>query len=307
MNEMHNKSRVGVAIPTYNREGYLRKLLSTIPDNIDVAISDNGNYCSPEFRQEFPNRKFIGSDTVVDVIKNWNNAVTNLDTEWVCVASDDDIFYPNAFTRFESCLKAYPDAEIIIFGHNNIDEDDLIINSWSTDSLIVSDAPGGYNVFRYGVEARVIGVFFKKELYNRIGKFDETYKVTASDSDFIQLALLKGKSVIVPEITVGYRVWRKSMTGQLIATKNWMDEVILWQDKIAIELKRLNFTSSEIKKNTSEVIARNLLSGLASLSRQKKNLKEAIQFLSQFKFPYHATLRTQTQIIKCLLRIGLKI
>ena len=304
---MSNRSTVGVAIPTYNREVYLRKLLNSIPDNIDVLVSDNGNYCSSIFREEFKNREFVGSDTVLDVIKNWNNAVENLNNEWVCVASDDDIFYPNAFDVFDEYLEKHPSAEIIIFGHNNIDEDDIIINSWKIDELKVSKAPEGYNVFRYGVDARVIGVFFKKDLYNKIGRFDEAYKVTASDSDFIQLALLKGKSIIVPEIIVGYRVWKKSMTGQLIATKDWMKEVIYWQSKIALELKKLNFSNHQILENTNEVIARNLLSGLVSLYRQGKGLPAAIQFARQFKYPTHSTFRTQFQILKCLLRIGLKI
>ena len=303
---MSYKSKVGVAIPTYNRESYLRILLNSIPSNIDVVISDNGSYCTTEFKEEFGNRKFIGSDLVVDVIKNWNNAVTNLDTEWICVASDDDIFFANAFDLFDKYSNQNPDAEVIIFGHTNIDEHGKAINSWKIDELKILEAPNGYNVFRFGVDARVIGVFFKKDLYNQIGKFDEAYKVTASDSDFIQLALLKGKSIIVPEISVGYRVWEKSMTGQLIATKQWIDEVIYWQSKIAKELKSQNFNEREIRRNTNEVIALNLKEALFSLRKQNKNLSTALKFLQQFPYPKYATIRTQLSIIKCLLKVFLK-
>jgi glycosyltransferase involved in cell wall biosynthesis len=304
---MLHSSKVGVAIPTYNRDAYLRRLLNSIPENIDVLISDNGNYCSAEFRSEFKQHRFIGSNTVLDVIRNWNNAVENLNTEWVCVASDDDIFYPNAFALFEEYQNKYPTADVIIFGHQNIDEDDTPLDSWKIESLKICDPPEGYDIFRYGVDARVIGVFFKKALYNKIGKFDERYKVTASDSDFIQRALINGKAVIVPEVVVGYRVWSRNMTSQLSAARAWMEEVILWQSKIALELRQINYPEKKIMGNTDEVIARNLLSGVYSLLRQRKSLTTAVQYIRQFKYPAHAKIHTQIKLLKCLLRIALKI
>lgn len=301
------KSRIGVAIPTYNRENYLRILLNTIPDNVEVVISDNGNGCSIEFKEEFKNRKFIGTDHVIAPLENWNKAASNLDTEWICLACDDDIFFENAFSEFNSYQEKYPDAEMIIFGHKNIDEQGKEINSWKIDTLRVLDSPKGYEIFKYGVDARIIGVFFKKDLYNRIGKFDETFKVTASDSDFIQLALLNCKSVFVPEVTVGYRIWEKSSTEQTIATKEWMYEVFYWQSKVSAELKKTNYSNYEIRKNTNEVIARNLVGGLSSLKRQNNDILNSLKFLLQFRYPFFATIKTQLRIVSCLLKTALKV
>jgi glycosyltransferase involved in cell wall biosynthesis len=299
-------SKIGVAIPTYNRQNYLRILLNSIPENIEVVVSDNGQTCSPEFRKEFSNRRFVGSDTVVDVVKNWNNAASNLDTEWICIASDDDVFFDGAFDTVSDYITRYPDAGIIIFGHKNIDEDGKEISKWSSGALRVYKSPDGYNFFKYGVDARVISIFFKRELYNQIGKFDEHYRVTATDSDFIQTALLTSNAVIAPEMIAGYRVWRKSMTGTLIATKEWMQEVIFWQSKIEQRLRAAKFPNREIRHNTNEVIAQNLLQAANSLYKQKKNLSFSTQFLSQFKYPVFASVKTQLQILKCLLKIALR-
>jgi glycosyltransferase involved in cell wall biosynthesis len=301
------KSKVGVAIPTYNRENYLRVLLNTIPDNVNVVISDNGNGCSDQFKEEFKNRRFIGTDQVIAPLENWNNAASNLETEWICLACDDDIFFENAFSEFHLYEEQYPDAEMIIFGHKNIDEEGKEVNSWKVDTLKVLDAPKGYEIFKYGVDARIIGVFFKKDLYERIGKFDEAFKVTASDSDFIQLALLNCKSVFVPKAVVGYRVWKNSSTEQTIATTEWMKEVFYWQSKIASALQKTNHSKHAIKKNTNEVIARNLFGGLSSLRKQKKGITNSLRFMLQFKYPIFATTETQLRIISCLLKTALKV
>lgn len=301
------RPKIGVAIPSFKREKYLRILLATIPDDIDVVVSDNGNNYSTEFREEFSGCKFIGTNRVVDVIENWNNAASNLETEWICVASDDDIFFHNSFEMVEKYLLLYPDAELFIFGHKNINEHGDEINTWKINKPVIADAPGGYDVFKYGVDARVIGVFFKRDLYNRIGKFDERYKVTASDSDFIQLALLNAKSVVVPEVVAGYRVWTSSMTGQLITTKEWHHEVRYWQTKIAKELQDREFTKAEIRKNTNEVIARNLLAGLTSLRKRNADLFTSLNFLRQFQYPVFASVKTHLKILKCLSKTALKI
>jgi glycosyltransferase involved in cell wall biosynthesis len=304
---MSGLSKIGVAIPTYNRENYLRVLLNTIPDDVDVLISDNGNNCSVQFKEEYKNRRFIGTDYVIAPLENWNNAASNLDTEWICVACDDDIFFKNAFDEFRHYEAKYSDAEMIIFGHKNIDEEGNEINFWKVNSLQILEAPKGYDIFKYGVDARIIGVFFKKDLYNRIGKFDEIFKVTASDSDFIQRALLNCKSVFVPETIAGYRVWKNSSTEQTIATKDWMKEVFYWQSKVATELRKNNYNNQDIRKNTNEVIARNLFGGLSSLKKQNKSVFYSLRFLLQFRYPVFATVKTQLRIIACILKTALKV
>jgi glycosyltransferase involved in cell wall biosynthesis len=304
---MPRTSKIGVAIPTYNREGSLGILLNSIPKEIPVLVSDNGNFTSQKFKDDFKHCEFIGSDDVLTYVPNWNRAVNNLHTEWICVASDDDVFYENAFLRFQHYLDLYADSEIIIFGHKNIDENGKEINQWCPSELKVFESPLGYNEFKFGVDARVIGVFFKRELFVRIGGFDENCKITAADSLFIQLALLNAKSIIVPEITVGYRVWSKSLTSQTIATKQWMDDVIYWQQRIKKELQKNQVDKNKVQKYTDEVIALNLREGIATMYRQKKSIADSLRFLKQFEYPMHSKLRTQLSVVKCLLKTALKI
>jgi GT2 family glycosyltransferase len=305
--KMEKSKKLGIAIPTYNRENYLRILLNSIPEEIEVAISDNGNCTSPEFKNEFSNREFYGTDTPLKIFDNWRKSIEHLDTEWICLASDDDIFYENAFVSFFNYHKKFPDAEIIIFGHDFIDENGKVLGDWKTPHLIMADAPDGYNEFKFGVDSRQISVFFTKKLYQRVGGLDETFKVTAADSDFMQQALINGKALFVPEIVAGYRIWTKSVTNSFNVTKEWMEEVTLWQAKIQKELSKLGFPKGEIATNTNEVLARNLLSGLYTLRKQGVGLKKSVNYLNEHKFPVHATLKTQLKILQCLLKIGLNV
>jgi len=304
---MEKSNTLGIAIPTYNRENYLRILLNSIPNEVEVAISDNGNFTSPEFKNEFGHRKFYGTDAVIKIFDNWRNAIENLDTEWICLASDDDIFYENAFPSFFNYRQKFPDAEIIVFGHNYIDENGEVISDWKVSELIQKDAPYGYNQFKFGVDARLISVFFSKKLYQRVGGLDKIFKVTAADSDFVQLALINGKSLFVPEVVSGYRVWKKSATSNFSATKEWMDEIIIWQAKIQQELSKQGFPKSEITTNTNEVLALNLLSGLNTIQKQGKGIKHSFEFLGQYKFPFQATIKTQLKILQCLLKTALNV
>ncbi|MCE6990956.1 hypothetical protein LZG72_17730 [Dyadobacter sp. CY323] len=280
--------------------------MNTIPADIEVSISDNGLFTSNEFKHEFGDRKFHGTKNVIPIFENWRKAIDDLDTEWVCLASDDDVFYENAFPSFFSNIEKFPDAEIIVFGHNYIDENGVVAGEWKVPSLTEKRAPDGYQVFKYGVDARLISVFFKKSLYKKVGGLDNRFQVTAADSDFIQQALIHGRSLFVPEIVAGYRVWKKSFTNNFSATKEWMDEVILWQSKIRNELERLGFSANEINTNTSEVIALNLLSGLNTIQKQGKGIGNSLSFLKQYRFPVQATLKTQLKIIQCLLKTVLK-
>jgi GT2 family glycosyltransferase len=304
---MDRSKKLGIAIPTYKRENYLRTLLNTIPKEVEVAISDNGNFTSDVFKNEFPDRKFYGTETVVNMFQNWNNAISNLNTEWICLASDDDIFYENAFDSFFKNLANSPDAEIIIFGHNYIDENGKVLGDWKVPCLIKKEAPYGYNLFKYGVDARPISVFFKRELYEKVGRLDESYKITSADSDFIQLALIYGRSLFVPEIVSGYRIWSKSLTSTLNTTKEWMNEIDFWQSKIDKELRKHGFSISEITTNVSEVKARNLLSALTTIHKQKKGIRMSLRYLGEYKFPVHATLKTQLKILQCLLKTALNV
>jgi glycosyltransferase involved in cell wall biosynthesis len=295
-------SKIGIAIPTYNRNKFLIKLLNTIPSDIEVFVSDNGGFVTEPIKVAYPNAQFDACKEVIPAYNNWNRAVQGLHTEWICVSSDDDLFLEKAFATVEKIIQKNPTAEVLIFGNETIDEVDNITSVWMPEVVGAYEAPDGFYPFRYGVEAKMIGVFFKKDLYLSVGGFNESYKVTAGDSCLVQKLLLTGKAVYVSEAISQYRMWSHNSTSQTIATKSWMEEIVSWQDEIGAVLKQKGVSNATRRHYKDEVIARNMLAGMSSVLRAKQGFMGLWRYLKPLRYPFYAHFKTQSSILKCLLR-----
>ncbi|MFY0253345.1 glycosyltransferase family 2 protein [Chitinophaga sp. 30R24] len=300
---------IEVAIPTYNRNLYLSKLLSTIPADIKVYVSDNGSCVSDDVVRKYPNATFIKHSVVLDVFENWNAAAKQSSSEWLVIPSDDDLFLPEAFQQIEYYTNKYAEADMLIFGHQIIDENDVVKYKWQPDSEEIMNAPTGFLKFRFGVEARMPSIVFKTSLLRQLNYFDEHLKLTAGDSDLVQRGLLHGKAIFIPVIIGAYRVWNGGLTNKKIATKLWLDEIDYWQNKVVGLLKErvlqgwvlpgaLSF--DQIK---DEVYARNLSAGLYSILKSDNgSRKNRVAFIRQNRFPWRATLKSKMRIIYQIIK-----
>jgi glycosyltransferase involved in cell wall biosynthesis len=294
-------SKIGIAIPTYNRNKFLIKLLDTIASDIEVFVSDNGGFVTESIKLAYPNAQFDSFKEVIPAFDNWNRAIRGLHSDWVCLSSDDDMFLENAFATVEKIIQKNPTAEVIIFGNETIDATDKVTSVWMPTAAEAYEAPDGFYPFRYGVDAKMIGVFFKKDLYLSVGGFNESYKVTAGDSCFVQKLLLAGKTVYVQEAVSQYRMWSHNGTSQMIATKSWMDEIVIWQDEIGAFLKQKGVSEDKRRHYKDEVIARNMLAGMSSVLSAKQGFMGLLRYVKPLRYPVYAHFKTQLSIVKCLL------
>lgn len=297
--------KLTIAIPTYNRNDYLIKLLKTIPASFDgnVVISDNGGYVTDEIINVFSEFTFMRSKQKLDMFQNWNVALASVTTEWFIMPSDDDLFCQGSFDKIDLVLKQYPQGDIFIFGHNVIDENDSIINFWIPEKLNFFDNTEGFKVFMKGVAARCPSIIMRTELVRKMGLFDESLEFTAADSLLIQKCLLYGKSFFVPEIVSSYRVWPNNFTNQLVATKRWMDKIELWIDKLGFVLKKdfsFFFTEAQIKNIKDEIYAQNLLAGISKI-RKNDGFLGMLKYICVNRYPYRADFKTQLVFIKIVL------
>ncbi|VVS90862.1 NAD-dependent epimerase/dehydratase family protein [Desulfoluna spongiiphila] len=300
-------NNICVAIPTCNRTELLEKLLCSIPHNIKISISDNGNFISPKVKNK--NISYFSTQQIIPMFENWNNALRNIDhCKYVVVPSDDDIYYNNSFGIIENEIWNNPDIDIFIFGHNLMDENEHIISSYCPRSYKKYNPAEGFSEFQSGVLARMPSVVFKKTFLDKVGYFDESFQITAADSELIQRALLFGKALFVPTIISGYRVWSGGLTAKKIATKEWMDEIELWTNKtakIAFEQLTINGFKFNKAKFKDEIFAQNLLAGLLSLVKAKR-YRQAILHLNSFRFPRKARLITKLRLLAYAIMIKLK-
>jgi glycosyltransferase involved in cell wall biosynthesis len=292
--------KIQVAIPTYNREVYLSKLVSSIPPGINISVSDNGAFVTDQFKELFKNVKVTSHKEVIGIFDNWNCAAQNTSSEWLVIPSDDDMFFDGAFGKIDHYTKEYPNADILIFGHKTIDENDNTISEWMPLTLDAVNAPLGYDFVKYGVDARMPGIVIKNKLFKQLNGFDNYFTLTSSDSDLVQRALLEGNVVFIPEIIAGYRVWKGNLTSQRVATQHWLDEIDYWQQKIA-KLSSEKYAEVGQKIDSAhiadEVFARNLLTGLNNL---KGSFKTKFDFFKTSRYPYKASIKTHLRIAKNL-------
>ncbi len=297
--------KTGIAIPTYNRNKLLDKLLSTIPNDVQVSVSDNGGYVTSDLKAKYKNTVYTTHSNVIDMFYNWNSAIKSIENiDYVAIPSDDDLYSLDSFNVIQETINNHNDIDIFIFGNNFINENDEVIGHYCPKKYEILDPPYGLFHFLYGVNVRMPSVFFKKSFLDKIGYFDEkNFTLTAADSELVQRALLLGKVAFIPKIVASYRVWSGSLTDQRIATKHWMSEIDVWTDKIitlansTIGIQQTLFNWQQYK---DEVYAQNLLAGLGNLYKSK-NYNKVLSYYHEMRHPKHAQLKTKLRIFKVLL------
>jgi GT2 family glycosyltransferase len=293
-----------VTIPTYNRVELLCNLINSVPSDVKVVVSDNGSYVPEDIKQRYRGVEFLTSPEVIEVFENWNRALLNAQGHYVILSSDDDVFHKDTFEIIRKEISDHPDADILIFGHYNIDKNNNIVSEWKPDRYTKAHQPEGFRIFQFGVEARMPSIVFKKTLIEQIGGFDTNFKVTAGDSELVQRALLTGNSLFVPHIISSYRVWDGGSTAQTLATVRWVEEIDRWTKNISgiAERKIKQFNK---KLFCDEIRGRNIFEGVRLLYK-KGQAKEAIQFITKVGFPTHATWKTKLKLrmllIACTIR-----
>ena len=288
---------LGVAIPTYKRQLLLARLLDSIDGDLPIVVSDNGGYLSKDFEGVYPKVRFLSAPEVT-VMKNWNRAAAALNTEWIIMPGDDDLYYPSSFSTIERTLRSSGEAEIVFFGHHIIDEYDKLLETWQPEAG-QSPAPTGFNQMRFGVSARPPSIAFRKRLFDRLNGFDEQFTVTAGDSHFYQRASLIGDVVFCPDVVSGYRVWSVGSTNQTIATRNWMKEIDLWCDSVrAFAEKHSSYQYTDALRD--EIYTANLRAGIGALKSRGSYLG-AWRHLLDNRYPFHASMFSQVKLLVHLL------
>lgn len=292
--------KLAISIPTYNRQYYLTKLINSIPESTQITVSDNGSFLTDVEFYSHPNLIKISHSDVLPIFENWNASIISAPkTDYIAIPSDDDCYIKSEFPFIVETLNEF-DADVFIFGNNFIDEHDGVLGSYCPKEYSVLKAPLGLEKFFYSVDVRMPSIIFRKSFLDEIGYFDQnSFTLTAADSELIQRALLLGNTVFVPKIISCYRVWPGGLTDQKIASKHWLDEIDIWTNKI-IELGQSNNISLNWRKYKDEIYARNLLAGCHNLYKIK-NYNGVINHVKSVRYPWYAKTGSHLRLLKKIL------
>jgi|EndMetStandDraft_5_1072996.scaffolds.fasta_scaffold173794_2 hypothetical protein len=301
---------VAVAIPTYSRVDLLTQLTDSIPQSIQVYVSDNNASMRPLSRDFPPNVHISHAEGLLPIFANWNRALSLIGdgSTHVLIPSDDDLYLPQAFETIERAMSAHPDVDVYVFGCDFADERGRTWPGYCPKQLELCAVGEGFFKFIAGVDARMPGLLFRREFLARIGHFDERFTLTAADSELIQRALLLGSCVFVPEVIGNYRVWTGSLTHARQASNHWMHEIDLWVDKIAQLLAGSHQPSAksiDIGMFKDEIYIANLRAGIGAL-KAKGHHVGAWRHALAGRYPYRASPKSQAKLLAHLLLPHLK-
>lgn len=302
--------KIAVAIPTYRRPELLLALTLSLPNHIPISVSDNDCSMSGMSVKFGANVNINCAHQLLPIFANWNRALSLLSPEstHVLIPSDDDLYLPQALQIVEAALSSHPDADMIVFGCDLVDEQGTTRSGWCPSKEQRMEPGDGFLAFEQGVDARMPGVLFRKSFLTSLGGFDERFELTAADSELIQRAALLGRTVFIPETIGLYRIWSGSLTHARQATDQWMDEVALWTGKIAALLESGHHpagTKIDAVRYRDEIFSRNLLAALGNLLSQGE-FDKARGFLRRHPVPARAASLTRLRLLRLELLIWLR-
>lgn len=216
-------SKVTIAIPTFNRVGYLRTsvdsaLAQTYP-NLEIVISDN---CSTDGTADYlatlddPRIVVLRQPRNLGMIGNWNECLRRATGEYFLLLSDDDLLEPQAIERLVSAIERAPAPEEIAFSHCRcwvIDKDGNPINldPIGPDLEHINDFVLAYYLKRR--ECHPCGTLLRTEDVRLIGGYTQGDAKLYVDAIVWSRILQKRRTVsFVPEPFSRYRAYGSNLT-----------------------------------------------------------------------------------------------
>lgn len=189
----NSRCKVSIIIPNYNGEQYLKRLLPSIANqtfnDYEVIIIDN---LSPDrsaleyikaFIKDHRNMRLIENNENLGFAKNCNKGFGLANGDYICLLTNDTEVKSNFVERNVEILDA--DVSIGVLSCIIVDKDG---NNWFTGGSFKGGLPLNLTDDFQGIRTVdwVAGTaaFYRKEVFNRIGLFDENYRMYHEDIEF---------------------------------------------------------------------------------------------------------------------------
>lgn len=244
-------------IPAYKESAYLEECLKsllsqTVKSSIIIATSTPSEFLSSiSDKYKIPikvnqNSKGIASD--------WNFAYSSAETDYITLAHQDDIYYPDYVERCMKKAEEHNGNLIVFTGYNELHGDRKVSNNML---LVIKRVLLFPYILTDCIESRILknmllifgspiscpGVTFnKKNLQNFT--FDETFSVNMDWNAWLELAGKKGSFVYERKKLFAHRIHMEAETSKAFSDSRRKDEDLrlfkkIWPDIIAILLAKL--------------------------------------------------------------------
>ena len=186
-----NKTKYTFLVPSY-KASFFEEALESIKNqtftDFKVLVSDD---CSPESLESIYN-KVCGEDSRFNyrrneenmgsksLVSHWNLLVDMCDTEYLIMASDDDVYEPKFLEEIDGLVRKYPDVDILRAKAVRLENGRVVLS----DGDIPEYQSHAEFMQYFGVKKMVLclaNYVFKTDALRRIGGFPDFPKAASSD------------------------------------------------------------------------------------------------------------------------------
>ncbi|OGG61131.1 hypothetical protein A3C87_03195 [Candidatus Kaiserbacteria bacterium RIFCSPHIGHO2_02_FULL_49_34] len=294
---------ITIAIPSYNKEPYIRRCLESAlnnqNDDVEIILVDNASQdATYKIAQSYtPTVTCHQNSTNLGMASNWNKCIEHASGDWILILHADDELAPNVIPLYRTLIMKNPNLGII---HAN---SFAVVNG---DPATKTTTPTAHKEhWRAGEEAlrAPIGlcstIMVKKEAYERLGGFIETS--LSADAEMWPRVAAEYDLAFINEPTATYHYNKDSTGAQSLIERRFEDIVADWDnltEKIAqsqpteeLRLRYLAKAKYDALGNYWAIVAANLK------TRKYKNATRAIWIISVH---YHKFFPLLQLIIKKL-------
>lgn len=183
-----------IIIPLYNKEEFIQQTLQSVFNQdfkdfnvliVNDASTDGGISASTYLKQ--PNVNIITHDVNKGLSAARNTGIKNSTADYLVFLDADDIWLPDFLTKINHLIEQFPTADIFATGFcTRLENGTMIYNQHPLDdelkgqNFIIEDF---FETNRQHALYNYSSVAFKKELFNKVGMFDENISY-AEDVEF---------------------------------------------------------------------------------------------------------------------------
>lgn len=220
------------------------------PDNIDSIVY---SYSDARIKY-YKNKENRGG---VNLVSHWNNCIGLSDSEYVILASDDDVYDHNYLCYMNKLVEKYPVANVFRPRIQLIDSKDNIIGIEACLPEVNNSIEVLYGWVKGWINSGIPYYIFKRSALNNINGF-ASYPMAWFSDDATVLRLANNGVVVSTEILFSFRLTDlnistkrntyREIISKLKATKIFFDEVVEFINTFEKEDKVTSFLLNDIRE-----------------------------------------------------------
>jgi glycosyltransferase involved in cell wall biosynthesis len=213
----NNSNLVTIAIPTFNREKYLRiameSCLAQKYSALEVLVLDGGSTDNTKsVIQSFSDPRIVYAENKenIGMRRSWNRIISLAKGKYILILGDDDKLHPEYVSETIAVYEEHPDLGFVFTHANKVDINGNYLMRWGYDFT-----PSGYlfgldylfYTIKYGCcLTNSSTMICKKEVYRNVGLYEEEFAKNTFDFNMYIRITARFDVYFLDKVLADYRI-----------------------------------------------------------------------------------------------------